>query len=118
VKSNLRALPRSSNALVWFGHSSYYLQVAGMRILVDPVFSGNASPLPGTTRAFKGSDIYAVDDLPEIDYLLITHDHYDHLDYQTIVRLRSKTRNVICGLGVGSHLEHWGYPAHAIFEKD
>src|SRR5690606_11939984 len=61
--------------LVWFGHSSYFIQIDGKRILVDPVFSGNASPIPGTVKAFNGTDIYTVADLPEIDYLFISHDH-------------------------------------------
>ncbi|WP_286969581.1 MBL fold metallo-hydrolase, partial [Flavobacterium sp. UBA4854] len=78
VKTNLKELPLNQDALVWFGHSSYFIQLEGKRFLIDPVFSGNASPIPGTTKSFKGTDIYTVDDLPEIDYLLITHDHYDH----------------------------------------
>ena len=118
VKTDLLNLPRDQNVLVWFGHSSYLMQVDGKRILVDPVFSGNASPVPGMIKAFRGADIYSVEDLPEIDYLLITHDHYDHLDYETICELRPKTGLVICGLGVGSHLEHWGYDKVKIIEKD
>lgn len=118
IKSDLLNLPIDSNVLVWFGHSSYFIQVDGKRILVDPVFSGNASPIPGTNKAFKGTDRYTVSDLPEIDYLFISHDHYDHLDYSTILDLKGKVRKVICGLGVGSHFEHWGYPSNIIVEKN
>ena len=118
VKTDLLNLPADANVLVWFGHSSYFLQVDGIRILVDPVFSGNASPIPGSVKAFKGTDVYGVSDLPKIDYLLITHDHYDHLDYPTIAVLKPKVANVICGLGVGAHFEYWGYPAINIIEKD
>lgn len=118
VKTNLLTLPADSNLLVWFGHSSYYMQVNGLKLLIDPVFSGNASPIPGTAKSFNGSDIFTVNDLPDIDYLMISHDHYDHLDYETIIALRSKVKNVICGLGVGSHLEYWGYPASMLIEKD
>jgi L-ascorbate metabolism protein UlaG (beta-lactamase superfamily) len=118
VKTNLLTLPADSDILVWFGHSSYFMQVDGKKYLVDPVFSGNASPVPGTMRAFKGTDVYAAADFPEIDYLLITHDHYDHLDRKTVVALKSKVKKVICGLGVGSHLEHWGYSPDQIIEKD
>ena len=75
IKTDLKSLPADSNVVVWFGHSSYYMQVDGLKILVDPVFSGNASPVPGTTRAFEGTNSYGVKDLPEIDYLLISHDH-------------------------------------------
>ena len=88
------------------------------KILVDPVFSGNASPVKFTTRSFKGSDIYTTDDMPVIDYLFLTHDHYDHLDHQTISRLRPKIKKIVTGLGVGDHLERWGYDSNIIFEKD
>lgn len=118
MKSDLKNLPLDKDLLIWFGHSSYLLQLNGKRILVDPVFSGNASPVPGTVKAFKGTDVYTVEDLPEIDYLLISHDHYDHLDYETILKLKDKTAKVFCGLGVGSHFELWGYPADKINEMD
>ncbi|MET3025718.1 MBL fold metallo-hydrolase [Flavobacterium sp. UW10123] len=118
IKTNLLELPLNQDILVWFGHSSYYIQLEGKRFLIDPVFSGNASPIPGTTKSFKGSDIYTVEDLPEIDYLLITHDHYDHLDYDTILKLKPKTKKIITALGVGSHLEFWGFPSKNIIEKD
>jgi L-ascorbate metabolism protein UlaG (beta-lactamase superfamily) len=104
--------------LVWFGHSSYYMQTDGLRILVDPVFSGNASPIQGTTKAFKGTDPYSVADMPPIDYLLISHDHYDHLDYETILQLKGKVKKVVCGLGVGAHLELWGFAPENIIELD
>lgn len=118
IQTDLKSLPADSNVLVWFGHSSYYMQVSGLKILVDPVFSGNASPVPGTTRAFAGTNTYGVEDLPEIDYLLISHDHYDHLDYQTIKELSGKVKNVICGLGVGAYFEQWGYRPEMISEHD
>ncbi|KYP16334.1 MBL fold metallo-hydrolase [Flavihumibacter sp. CACIAM 22H1] len=118
VQTDVKNLPADSNLLVWFGHSSYYLQVEGLKILVDPVFSGNASPIPGTTRAFAGANGYGVDDMPELDYLLISHDHYDHLDYATVKALRSKVKKVVTGLGVGAHLEHWGYLPEQLMEMD
>lgn len=118
VKTDLMTLPIDSNVLVWFGHSSYYFQLDGKRFLVDPVFSGNASPLPGTNLSFNGSDIYSAEDMPPIDYLLITHDHYDHLDYETIQQLKDKVGNVICGLGVGQHFEYWGYDMEKVIERN
>ncbi|MEQ8358244.1 MAG: MBL fold metallo-hydrolase [Cytophagales bacterium] len=118
IKTDLKRLPLESNALIWFGHSSYFMQVDGIKYLVDPVFSGNASPIPGTTSSFDGTDIYTVDDLPQIDYLIISHDHYDHVDYKTLKDLKDKADNVICGLGVGEHLEHWGFDNKKIIEKD
>ena len=118
VKTDLLNLAPEQDILVWFGHSSYYMQIDGMRFLVDPVFSGNASPIPGTNTAFDGTDIYTVDDLPEIDYLFISHDHYDHVDYKTLLPLKTKVKKVICGLGVGAHFEHWGFDSEQILEKD
>jgi L-ascorbate metabolism protein UlaG (beta-lactamase superfamily) len=118
TKTDLRTLPSEEDMLVWMGHSSYYFQLAGKRFLVDPVLSGNASPIPNSNRAFEGTDVYTPDDLPEIDYLLISHDHYDHLDYITIKALRSKVKQVICGLGVGQHFEYWGYDPAKIKELD
>jgi hypothetical protein len=104
VKTNLLNIPLDKDILVWFGHSSYYIQLDSKRMLIDPVFSGNASPLAGSNNAFRGSDVYAVKDIPALDYLLITHDHYDHLDHETILQLKTKVKKVICGLGVGAHL--------------
>ncbi len=118
LKTDLHSLSDDQNVLVWFGHSSYFIQLDGKRILVDPVFSGNASPIPGSSKAFKGTDRYNVDDLPEIDYLFISHDHYDHVDYETLKKLKSKINHVICGLGVGAHFERWGYDQNQILEKD
>lgn len=118
VKTNLHHMTKQENVLVWFGHSSYYMQIEGKRILVDPVLSGNASPFSFTTKAFKGSDVYKTEDLPEIDYLFLSHDHYDHLDYNTLVKIRTKVRTVICSLGTGSHLEYWGYEPNRLRELD
>jgi L-ascorbate metabolism protein UlaG (beta-lactamase superfamily) len=117
-KTDLFQLDQKEDVLVWFGHSSYFLQTDGKKILVDPVLSGNASPVKFTTRSFKGSDVYTADEIPEIDYLFISHDHWDHLDYDTMIKLRPKIKMVITGLGVGAHLESWGFPTDRIIEKD
>ncbi|HEY0059980.1 MAG TPA: MBL fold metallo-hydrolase [Flavisolibacter sp.] len=117
-KVDLTQLNPSGNVLAWFGHSSYFLQLDGKKFLVDPVFSGRASPVSFTTAAFKGSDVYTTGDLPFIDYLFLTHDHYDHLDFKTVQELKGKVGRVITGLGVGAHLEHWGYDPAIITELD
>ncbi|HET7819267.1 MAG TPA: MBL fold metallo-hydrolase [Bacteroidia bacterium] len=109
IKTNLMNLDIGENILVWFGYSSYYMQIDGKRILVDPVLSGFASPFSFSTKSFKGTDIYLPKDIPTIDYLFISHDHWDHLDYETIKRIEPKIKQVICGLGTGEHLEYWGY---------
>lgn len=118
LKTNLHELPIEEDLLLWFGHSSYFMQIQGKRILVDPVLSGNASPFSFTTKAFNGSDVYKSEDLPEIDYLFLTHDHYDHLDYKTLVKLKSKVKTVICALGTGSHLEYWAFETSRLREMD
>lgn len=118
TKTDLLNLSPSENIVVWFGHSSYYIQIDGKKILVDPVLSKNASPLSFTTKAFEGTNVYTTDDFPEINYLFITHDHWDHLDYKTIMKLKSKIKTIICGLGTGAHFEHWGFDSHSIIEKD
>src|SRR5690606_5371888 len=118
IKTDLKALPSNGNQLVWFGHSSYLIRLEGKTFLVDPVLSGYAAPFKGINKAFKGTDQYKTADLPDIDYLLITHDHYDHLDFETIKKLKGRVGKVICALGVGAHFEKWGYPSSQIIEKD
>lgn len=118
IKTDLNQLPADENLLVWFGHSSYFMQIEGRKFLVDPVFSGNASPFSFSIKAFDGADIYSVKDLPHIDYLVITHDHWDHLDYKTIKALIPKVNRVITGLGNGEHLEYWGFRNEQLIEKD
>jgi L-ascorbate metabolism protein UlaG (beta-lactamase superfamily) len=118
VKTDLKNLPADKDVLVWFGHASYFMQIDGKKILVDPVLSGAASPLAFTTREFKGTGAYTANEIPEIDFLFISHDHWDHVDYKTLVALKPKIRKVICGLGVGAHFEAWGYDPAIIEEHD
>jgi L-ascorbate metabolism protein UlaG (beta-lactamase superfamily) len=114
----LAALDPKEDLVVWLGYSSYFVQVGGKRLLIDPVFSSYAAPLPGMVRAFKGTTIYAMDEIPAVDYILLSHDHYGHLDRASIMALQSKTRFVMAGLGIGAHLEHWGLPSEKIKEGD
>ena len=118
IKTDLLNLDRTKDVLIWFGHSSYFIQLDGKRILVDPVLSGFASPFSFSTKAFNGADIYKTKDIPVIDYLFISHDHWDHMDYETLTRLKPKIKKVICALGVGEHLQHWGYAENIINEAD
>ena len=117
-KTDLKALPTDRDALVWLGHSSFFLKLNGKNILADPVFSGSSSPVPFIGRAFAGKDVYAPDDMPEIDVLVISHEHWDHLDYKTLTALRPKIRNVVCGLGIGEYIEMWGFDPKIIHEGD
>lgn len=116
VATDLNKLPKGAPSIVWFGHSSYLLKMYNRSILVDPVFSGNASPIAGMIRAFKGTNNYGVNEMPVIDVLVITHDHYDHLDYKTVTQLASKVNHVVCSIGVGAHLQYWGFAASKITE--
>ncbi len=118
VKTDLKTIPPDKDILVWFGHSSYFMQIDGKKILVDPVFSGTATPLPFGTKAFAGTDVYTTDDMPEIDILFISHDHWDHLDYETVIKIEPKVKLVICGLGVGEHFEFWGYNRDKLIETN
>lgn len=104
VRTDLRQTGSERPAVLWFGHSSYLIIYRDVRILIDPVFSGHASPVPGMIKAFKGSDAYTPADFPDIDYLIITHNHYDHLDRKTIAALLPKVRQVYTSLGVGKYL--------------
>jgi L-ascorbate metabolism protein UlaG (beta-lactamase superfamily) len=114
IKTDIINLKESEDALIWFGHSSYFIQIEGIKILVDPVFSEISSPIPFFPKAFSGSNVYNPADIPEIDYLIITHDHWDHLDYETVKNLKFK--QVICPLGVGAHFERWEH--NNIIEMD
>ncbi|MBX9732429.1 MAG: MBL fold metallo-hydrolase, partial [Chitinophagaceae bacterium] len=75
-KIDLFNIGADEQVFVWFGHSSYFMQIDGKKILVDPVLSGSASPLPYNVKAFTGTDVYTVSDIPIIDYLFISHDHW------------------------------------------
>lgn len=105
VKTDLKSIRSDKPVIVWFGHSSYFIHVNGVNILVDPVFSGNASPVSFFIKAFPGSNVYSVEDLPTIDLLIITHNHYDHLDKKTINELKEKVNAIYTPLGVGKDLE-------------
>jgi L-ascorbate metabolism protein UlaG (beta-lactamase superfamily) len=117
-KTDLHQLKPTDNVIVWMGHSSYFIQTGGLRLLIDPVFSDNASPVPHTNVPFAGSNIYHAEDIPPIDYLLITHDHWDHLDYPTVKALLPKISQVITPLGVDSYFKQWGFAPDKIFSGD
>lgn len=94
--------------VTWFGHSTSLLQIHGMNVFIDPVLSEYSSPV-GFTGAKRMAEVpMKADNLPEIDILLISHDHYDHLDYQTIRDIDEKVKNYCVPLGVENHLIRWG----------
>lgn len=118
IETDLNKLNDSLPTIVWFGHSSYLIKIHGLTILVDPVLSGNASPVSFFGKAFAGSDVYKPEDMPSIDICIITHDHHDHLDYRTIKELHPKVKMFYTALGVGQHLEDWGVQTDKIVELD
>lgn len=119
VKTELNALTGDAPVVVWFGHSSYFVRIGGKNLLVDPVFSNRASPVQfAGTGSYPGTRVYSVDDLPPLDAVILTHDHYDHLDYETIRQLILKTAHFHAALGVGAHLERWGVSPEKITEYD
>lgn len=119
IKPSYFVQPEAVPEITWFGHSSYLLQMDDVNILVDPVFSERVSPVSyAGSKAFEGSNVFSVDDLPGIDIVVITHDHYDHLDYTVIKKLKNYVPLFITSLGVGAHLEYWGVAAKKIVELD
>lgn len=103
--------------IIWFGHSSYLIKIEGMRILVDPVFSKAPSPFSFIgSKAFAGTDVVKAADFKDIDVLVITHDHYDHLDYQSMLAIAPGAKTIVTSLGVGEHLEKWGIKSDKITE--
>lgn len=117
IKTDLRALPSDKDWIVWFGHSSYLMNLSGKKVLVDPVFY-QGSPVSFVNKMFKGTDVYKPNDMPDIDYLVISHEHWDHLDYQVVKEMEPRIKKVIVSLGVGEHFEYWGYPKDKIVELD
>lgn len=117
-KTDLKALAVGQNVVVWLGHSSFYMQLGGKRLLIDPVLSSYASPLSFVNKAFAGSTDYTAEDMPEIDVLVISHDHWDHLDYPTIMALKPKIKEIVCPLGVGEYFEEWGFAPEQLYEED
>lgn len=108
--TDLSALDPSRDIAVWLGHSGLYFQLAGLRFLVDPVYSAYASPVSFINKSFEFRSGYpfTAKTTPPIDLLILTHDHWDHLDCETIKALDHKVKRYAVPLGVNSHLLAWG----------
>ena len=113
-------LGESSTAnCVWYGHSVVLLRMNGLTLLIDPMLGPDAAPIaPFATKRFSDNSLSIIEQLPSIDAVLITHDHYDHLDYKSIQLLQQKTKQFLVALGVQRHLEAWGIKAEQITEFD
>jgi len=112
-KNSFPAVPEDF-AFYWLGHSSLIFELDGIRFMTDPVF-GNAAPIPGAVRRYCESPLER-ENIPPLDFIIISHDHYDHLEYDTIVFLRTSNVIFIVPLGVGAHLRGWGIPTERIRE--
>ncbi len=105
--------------IIWFGHSTVLIQVGGKNLLIDPMFGQVAAPHPwlGAPRFNKELPI-EIEQLPQIDAVIFSHDHYDHLDYGSLIKLKDKVKAFYTPLGVGAHLESWGIAKSQIKELD
>jgi L-ascorbate metabolism protein UlaG (beta-lactamase superfamily) len=110
--------PRTGLRVTWFGHSSLLIEMDGARILIDPVWDERASPVSwaGPKRFFPPT--LPLDELPKLDAVLISHNHYDHLGKRTIRHLSGKPVKWICPLNVGRNLQNFGVPKDQITELD
>ncbi len=108
---------KESVSFIWFGHSTFILNFGGKILLFDPIFSGYASPVRNFVKRFQ-EPVLKLEELPEIDYIVISHDHYDHLDMDTIVYFKSKKTKFITPLGVSSHIKGWGIEENRLTELD
>jgi len=105
--------------LLWFGHSSFLLQTANQTLLFDPIFSDTAAPHPTLgSKRYSNELPIEPENLPTIDAVIISHDHYDHLDYPSIMRIDARVKHYYVPLGVGQHLLHWGIEPERISEMD
>jgi L-ascorbate metabolism protein UlaG (beta-lactamase superfamily) len=102
---------------IWYGHSAILMSLNNKIILIDPMFGPDAAPIaPFKVKRFSDSTLDLIDDFPEIDLVLISHDHYDHLDYESILKLKEKTKFFYVALGVKRHLVSWGIDSKKITE--
>ncbi len=100
---------------VWLGHSGFLFSVNAKNFLIDPVFGPSASPFKFMVYRFQEA-VCKLQDLPEIDYYILTHDHYDHLDWHSVQFFKNKKCKFLCPIGVGAHLRYWGIEADRIVE--
>ena len=116
--SGWRRKPGTGLRATWLGHSTVLIEIDGVRVLTDPVWGLRASPSQWAgPKRFQPVPI-AVKHLPPLDAVVISHDHYDHLDEPTIKALSKQKVSFYAPLGVGAHLEYWGVPPERIVERD
>lgn len=116
---NWNKIKSNQDSFTWFGHSTFLISIDNKKILLDPMLGPIASPVSfvGVKRYKYSEDMMnIIDEMPNIDAVVISHDHYDHLDYKSILKLKNKVSHFFVPLGVGSHLVLWGIPKDKITE--
>lgn len=117
--ARFKTAPSSGLRVTWLGHSTLLVEIDGHRVLTDPIFGERASPYDWVGPRRWYAPPIPFDEMPAIDAVLISHDHYDHLQRDTIERMIAWTETIfITPLGVGAHLEYWGVPPERIIELD
>ena len=116
---NIKDFLRNTDSIkfIWFGHSTILINIRNIIILIDPIFSKSASPVNFIVPRFQ-PPVLELDKLPKIDYILISHDHYDHLDMDTILYFKEKNVKFLTPLGVTSHMKRWGIDQAKLKEFD
>lgn len=109
--------PLTGSILRWLGHSSLLLELNGFRLMIDPMFSTYASPVPGFVKRFSEAPVL-IDELPKVDFVLISHNHYDHLDEPTVKALYRNGSTFLVPLGVEKYLKDWGIENNRIQSLD
>ncbi|MDB4270764.1 MBL fold metallo-hydrolase [bacterium] len=111
--------PSVQTKFIWYGHSAVLLRMNGLTLFIDPMLGPNAAPIaPFPVKRFSDKTLNLIDELPQIDLLLLSHDHYDHLDFESIQKLKPKVKHYFVALGVARHLVKWGIPKNDITEFD
>jgi L-ascorbate metabolism protein UlaG (beta-lactamase superfamily) len=116
---NWDKIKSEKDSLTWLGHSAFLISIDNKKILLEPMLSSIASPVSfAGSKRYKYSEdmLQIIDKMPPIDAVFISHDHYDHLDYQSIIKLKGKVSHFFVPLGVSAHLIQWGIPKEKITE--
>ena len=127
-KTNLPIIPFDKAAFlaqtdkakfIWYGHSVVLMRMNNKTILIDPMLGSDTTPIaPFGNKRFSKNSLDLIDDFPQVDLILLTHDHYDHLDFDSIQMLKHKTKKYFVALGLKRHLIRWGVQADLITEFD